>query len=346
MQFTRGDSPSEIAIHASHRPAGDLLRVQNLTVRYRIDGLELTAIDEASLTLAPGEIVGLLGESGCGKTTLALSLLRVLPESAKIITGSIVFCERDLLLLDEPQLREVRGAQIAVVYQDSSVLNPVIRVGNQVSEVLRAHSPCTLSTARERVESLFSAIGLADFERIYEAYPHQLSGGQRQRIAIAQALVCNPRLVIADEPTASVDSGTAAEILGFMRRMKESSNTTFLLISHDPDALATVANRVIVMYAGRIIEDGSLADVYSRPLHPYTQALLECSPRHTKSQAFLGKRHLPCIPGNSPNPLEVFPGCSFASRCKDRMQICDVRNPGLFQPSRSRTARCFKYEVS
>jgi len=347
MEVTGSNSASGTACQACSRPAGDLVRVQNLTVRYHtVEGVEFTAVDDVSLAIAPGEIVGLLGESGCGKTTLALSLLRVLPETARVIIGSVVFRGRDLLLLGESHLREIRGAQIAVIYQDSSVLNPVIRVGNQVSEVLRAHSACSAGEARERVHSVFAAIGLGECERIFEAYPHQLSGGQRQRIAIAQALICNPRLVIADEPTASVDPRTAAEILGCMKWLKESLNTSFLFISHDPDALATVADRIIVMYAGQIVEDGSLADVYSQPLHPYTQALLQCSPKHTTAEGSNRKRRLPCIPGNSPDPLAVLSGCSFADRCVDRMQMCDARRPELFEISRSRSTRCFQYEVS
>ena len=324
--------------------AGSLLRVQNLTVQYGIEGIEFAAVNDISLAIAPGEIVGLLGESGCGKTTAALSLLRVLPKAATVTAGSAIFGGRDLLLLNESQLRAIRGAQIAMIYQDSSVLNPVIRVGSQVCEVLRAHSTYGLNQARDKVRRLFASVGLGEFERIYDAYPHQLSGGQKQRIAVAQALVCDPLLVIADEPTASVDPGTAGEILDCMRRMKECANTSFLVISHDPDALAAVADRIIVMYAGQIVEDGPLAEVYSRPLHPYTRALLQCSPKRARLQGFARRQHLPCIPGHSPDPAELFPGCSFANRCKDRMQICDVRSPESFQTSCNRSARCFKYD--
>jgi len=272
--------------------------------------------------------------------------VRILPESARVTAGSVVFCGRDLLSLSESKLREVRGAQMTIIYQDSSVLNPVLRVGNQVREVLRSHSSCKMNEARVKVQNLFAAIGLTDPERIYEAYPHQLSGGQRQRIAVAQALVCNPRLVIADEPTASVDPGTATQILDCMRRMKEQYNTSFLFISHDPDALAAVADRIIVMYAGQVVEEGSLAEVYSQAVHPYTQALLQCSLKLTNHRESARKARLPFIPGNSPNPLEVISGCSFASRCQDRMQICDTRRPEPVEFAASRSARCFKYEVS
>ncbi len=329
-----------------HRQTGDLLRVHNLTVRYGIDGQELNAVNDVSFGMAPGEIVGLLGESGCGKTTTALSLPRMLPDTARVSAKSIVFCGRDLLSLGEPQLRKVRGAQIAVVYQDSSILNPVIRVGSQVSEVLRAHFACPQAEAREKVLSIFAAIGLAASTRIYEAYPHQLSGGQRQRIAIAQALVCSPQLVIADEPTSSVDPNTASEILACIRRMRESHNTSFLLISHDPKVIAAVADRVLVMYAGQIVEDGLLADVYTRPLHPYTEALLKCGLGRVAPEESAARKHLPFIPGNSPDPVQVFRGCSFASRCVERMQVCDARRPELFNVSGNGSARCFKCEVT
>ena len=255
-----------------YSPTGDLLRVRDLTVHYFQEGHEFPAVDHVSFDIASGEIVGLLGESGCGKTTICLSLLGLLPDTARISCNSILFRGRDLSLLDESELREVRGAKVAIIYQDSSVLNPVIRVGNQVSDVLRAHRKCTRRQAREEVRAIFCAIGVRDFDRIYNAYPHQLSGGQRQRIAIAQALICRPHLVIADEPTASVDRNTACEILDFIRQMKESTGTSFLFISHDPDTLAAVADRIIVMYAGQIVERRSarrrvlkaLASLYGR----------------------------------------------------------------------------------
>jgi peptide/nickel transport system ATP-binding protein len=332
--------------HVRCRTTEDLLQVRDLTVRFCAEGREFTALDRISFDIAAGEIVGLLGESGCGKTTLGLSVLRLLPEAARATCNSIFFRGRDLCSLDEFRLRDVRGAEVAIIYQDSSVLNPVIRVGNQVTEVLRAHRTCTLRQAREEAEALFAAIGLRDVGRIYNAYPHQLSGGQRQRIAIAQALICKPHLVIADEPTASVDRNTACEIIDFMRRMNKSSGTSFLFISHDPATLAAIADRIMVMYAGQIVENGPLGDVYSQPLHPYAAALLQCAPqRITPRDLDYGKVRLPCIPGKSPNPLEVLPGCSFSSRCRDRMEICDLRSPEKVETSPCRSVCCFKYAV-
>lgn len=331
---------------ACYSPTGDLLRVRDLTVRFSQEGREFTAVNRVSFDIASGEIVGLLGESGCGKTTISLSMLGLLPDAARVSCNSIFFRGRDLCLLNESELREIRGAEIAIIYQDSNVLNPVICVGSQVSEVLRAHRRCTTRQAREEAQAIFSAIGLSDFDRIYNAYPHQLSGGQRQRIAIAQALICRPQLVIADEPTASADRNTAIEILDFIKQMKESSGTSFLFISHDPDALAAISDRILVMYAGEIVENGPLRDVYSKPRHPYTDALLQCVPRRiVPKDSDHGKSRLPYIPGKAPDPLAVLPGCSFSSRCKDQMEICDQRRPELIQVSFCRSVRCFKYEA-
>jgi oligopeptide/dipeptide ABC transporter ATP-binding protein len=325
--------------------AANLLTVENLTVHYRLDGREFAAISNVGFNIAPGEIVGVLGESGCGKTTTALSVLQVLPDNARVVCGSISFCGRDVLSLDEAELRAIRGAEIAIIYQDSSALNPVIRVGNQVSEVLRSHRRCSMRQAREEVRAVLTEIGLHESERIYNAYPHQLSGGQRQRIAIAQALICKPRLVIADEPTASVDPDTAGEILDCMKQLKKSAETAVLFISHDPPTLAAVADRIIVMYAGQIVEEGRVDEVYSQPLHPYTKALLQCAPGPVTAAEAGCKSRLPFIPGNAPDPFEILPGCSFSSRCGDRMDICDSSPPHLIEAYASRLARCFKYEV-
>jgi peptide/nickel transport system ATP-binding protein len=326
--------------------ATDLLAVKDLTVQYCVNSGRFTAVNQVSFSMDRAEIVGMLGESGCGKTSTALSLLRLLPDTAIVTGGRIYFRKRDLRLLAEKQLRELRGGEVSIIFQDSAALNPVMRVGNQVIEVLRAHSKCTSRQAREKLHGLFTSIGLLDFDRIFDAYPHQLSGGQRQRIAIAQALICEPKLVIADEPTAHLDDTTAAEILAFMLKMRETHHTSFLIISHNPEILAKVADRMIVMYAGQVVEEGSAEDVFARPLHPYTETLLRCSPaRGMPAAGAGGKKRFAFIPGNSPNPLEVLPGCSFSARCADRMAICDSRQPDLLDQCGQRAVRCFKYEA-
>jgi peptide/nickel transport system ATP-binding protein len=344
MEVARSNPARGREHQMSHRPV-NVLEVRDLSVRFYLDSdHEFTVLDKISFDIAPGEILGLLGESGSGKTTLALSLLRLLPPAARVAGGSIRVRGRDLLALTERQLRQVRGAEISLVYQDSGVLNPVMRVGDQITDVIRAHRSWTTRRAREAAEEALAAVGLGGSGRIYTSYPHQLSGGQRQRIVIAQALACKPALVIADEPTASLDAATAAEIVDLLKRLKTLSDTSFLFISHDPATLAMLADRTMVMYAGQIVEDGPLRKVYAQPLHPYTLALLACAPQQRAAGTLKDRgRRLPCIPGSPPDPMTMPPGCSFSNRCKDRMEACDVRNPEQSRPSASRAVRCFKY---
>lgn len=319
------------------------LRVSNLSVSFHHNPEhESKVVRQVSFEIGPCEIVGLLGESGCGKTTTALGILHLLPPSAHMTAGSIDFHGTNLLTLSELRLREIRGSQISIIYQDSDVLNPVMRVGDQVMEVLRAHQNMTSIEMRGEVYSTFSAIGLDDCDRIFRAYPHQLSGGQRRRIAIAQALVCKPRLVIADEPTEWLDANTAAGLLALFVHLRDLYETSFLLISHAPDALL-VADRVMVMYAGQIVESGARAEVLTQPKHPYTSALLQCSLHAAAAEVGTHRRRLPCIPGCAPDPAEVFAGCSFSSRCAERMDVCDLQQPEIVEISSTRTVRCFKY---
>lgn len=344
MEGVRPNPASEAQHHSPHHPE-NLLEVRDLWVRFRVnDGHEFTVIDRVSFDIAPGEVVGLLGESGSGKTTLALSLLRLLPPAARLAGGSVGFRGRDLLLLNEKQLRKVRGAEISLVYQDSSVLNPVIKVGDQVTEVVRAHHAWPRRRAREEAQAALTAVGLGGSDRIYTSYPHQLSGGQRQRVMIAQALVCKPTLMIADEPTASLDATLAAEIVNLVKQLKDSSDTAFLFIAHDAATLARVADRVMVMYAGQIVEDGPVQEVFSKPQHPYTRALLECAPQYPSTGVTRDRDlRLACIPGSPPDPMAPPPGCSFSERCKDRLEMCDARNPEEFHSAPSRRVRCLKY---
>jgi oligopeptide/dipeptide ABC transporter ATP-binding protein len=343
MEVVRSNPASE-GQRPSPQDAENLLEIRDLWVRFLVnDGQEFTVLDRISFDIAPGEVVGLLGESGSGKTTLALSLLQLLPPAARLAGGSVAFGGRDLLLLNEKQLREVRGAEISLVYQDSSVLNPVIKVGDQVTEVVRAHHRWTRQRAREEVQAALAAVGLGGSDRIYHSYPHQLSGGQRQRVMIAQALVCKPRLIIADELTASLDATLAAEVVNLIKQLKDSSDTSVLFITHDVATLARVADRVMVMYAGQIVENGRTQEVFSTPQHPYTRALLECAPQYRSAGTSRDRAlRLPCIMGSPPDPMALPPGCSFSERCKDRMDVCDAHNPEEFHPTPSRTVRCFK----
>jgi ABC-type glutathione transport system ATPase component len=256
-------------------PGSALLRVRNLAITYRnAANSEVRGVDGVEFTIADGEIVGLLGESGCGKTSIGMALLGMLP-SVATRSGTVHFRERDLAELSPNEMREVRGAGIAMIFQDPAVaLHPLIRVREQVGEVLRAHSDCNREEIRRAVEKLLAALELGDVDRIGNSYPHQLSGGECQRILIAQALICNPGLIVADESTASLDSRTVLEILELIRRINEEKRIAFLFISHDPAVLRMVASRVIVMQAGKIVEQGTADQVLGHPSHPYTRALL------------------------------------------------------------------------
>jgi oligopeptide/dipeptide ABC transporter ATP-binding protein len=322
-----------------------LLSVHDLTVNFRLDHeREAGILKQISVEVGPAEIVGVLGESGAGKTTMAFSLMQLLPENARIANGSIHFRDRDLLTLNSHQLREVRGAQISIIHQDSDALNPVMRAGDQVTEVLRAHKPAKAAQMREEIYCLFAAMGLKDRDRIYRSYPHQLSGGERRRVAIAQALVCKPSLVIADEPTAWLDSHTAAEILSVFEQLREMHHTAFLLITHDPDVLR-VADRVLVMYAGEIVEDAAKHEIFAQPKHPYTKALLQCNAQRNAARLVNKPQSLPCIPGQAPDPFETHIGCAFSSRCSDHREACNRRNLQLQVISDSCAVRCVQYEV-
>ena len=322
-----------------------LLQVRNLAVSLFADAThEIRPLRDVSFQIQRGEVVGILGESGAGKSTLALALLRLLPSGGRVTQGSIEFAGRPLLSLSERDLRKIRGAGLSLIYQDSTVLNPVLRVGDQLAENLRAHYRWPSQRYRERAMTLLEDMELRDAGRIYAAYPHQLSGGQRQRIVIAQALACQPALVIADEPTASLDASTSADIVELLGRLKRRFQTAFLLISHDLPLLERLADRILVMYAGRIVEQGPRDAILRRPRHPYTRALLACAlPQNTTNYLWNGSRPVPTIPGSPPDLRHIPPGCEFESRCADRMGICCTRVPENFEESPARTVRCFKF---
>jgi oligopeptide/dipeptide ABC transporter ATP-binding protein len=319
-------------------------QVRDLTVTYSPeDGEPIRALDGVSIEVRSGEIVGILGESGCGKSTLASALLRLLAPHAKCERGTILFCGRDLLNLPERELRAIRGRDISLILQDPALsLNPVMTAGSHVDEVLRAHLPLTAQQRRERVMELFREVGFDNPEETYSAYPHQLSGGQRQRIAIAQAVACRPALLIADEPTSKLDATLQAEIIALLSQIRRQHGTAILVISHDPTLFAGFTDRVAVMYAGRIVEAGSSAEIFGRPLHPYTQALVRiaASSAITRSRAQV---RLPAIEGESPDPTCIPIGCRFEPRCSERMDICSRRYPREFMPEPSRPVNCFKY---
>jgi oligopeptide/dipeptide ABC transporter ATP-binding protein len=293
--------------------------------------------------IAPGEIIGILGESGCGKSTLALSLLGLLPATASV-EGSILFQNEELLGLGESQLRAIRGAKISLIHQDAGLsLSPVMRVGDQISEVIRAHGRSKRKLRRQIVEAILREVHLTDVDRIYDAYPHQLSGGELHRVVIAQALVCRPDLVIADEPTRALDVTIQAEVLGVLQRLNRKYGTTLIFITHNPALLVGFADRVIVMYAGRIIEEGRTAQVFRRPLHPYTKGLLQLVPRSPLNGSLYAGRHLPVIAGGPHDLRHVSRGCAFEPRCSERMAACQSQHPEELAPENDRRVSCLRY---
>ena len=257
-----------------------LLAVQDLSVSFTSIGRQTRIVNSISFSITPGEVVGLLGESGSGKTSIALAVLGLLPSNAQIESGSIRLRGRELLGLGERELQKVRGKEVSLVFQEPGIaLNPVLHAGQQVVEVLRAHNSWSRKRCREEAESVLDQVRLSDVARVYSAYPHELSGGQRQRVAIAQALVCKPGLVIADEPTASLDTTIQADILALLKDLQQRLSLAFLLISHNPAILQKMAQRILVLHAGRIVEQGNASQVLREPQHPYTRHLLACVPQ-------------------------------------------------------------------
>ena len=321
------------------------LEVRDLTVTYFPEGgRPIHAPDGVSIDISAGEVVGILGESGCGKSTLANALVRLSPSHAKI-EGMISFRGRDLLTLPVPELRAIRGRDISLIGQDPALgLNPVMKAGTQIEEVLRAHFPFDRKQRSARGMELLSEVGFDNPAEICFAYPHQLSGGQRQRIAIAQALSCRPVLLIADEPISKLDAPLQAEIIDLLKQIRRQNQTAILLISHDPSLFAGFADRIAVMYAGRVVEVGTTSQIFRQPLHPYTQALVRLASA-SASTTIDGKpgSKFPAIAGESARPDQIAAGCRFETRCPERMDICSRRYPQEFFPEPSRPVNCFKY---
>jgi len=319
-----------------------LIDIRDLAVTYCADeGMPIRALDGVSLDIRAGEIVGILGESGCGKSTLASALLRLLPAGAKC-EGRILFRDRELVNLSAAELRSIRGREIALIPQDPALsLNPVMTAGALIGEVLRAHLLLGAAQRRQRVMELLGEVGFDRPEEIYSAYPHQLSGGQQQRIAIAQAVACRPALLIADEPTSKLDATLQSGIIELLSQIRQQHGTALLIISHDPALFAGFADRIAVMYAGRIVEVGNSVEILARPLHPYTQALVRIALSLLTNAGAMSR--FPAIAGESPDPACIPQGCRFEPRCSESMPICSQRYPQKFLPKPSRPVSCFKY---
>jgi oligopeptide/dipeptide ABC transporter ATP-binding protein len=316
-----------------------LLRVTNLSTAFTVerDGVsrEFRVVDDISFSINRGETLGLVGESACGKSVTALSIVGLVPSPGRIVAGSIEFEGRDLLKLSERNRRQVRGARIGFVFQEPmSALNPVFTIGNQIAEALVVHGLATPAQADTRAVDLLDAVRIPDAARRARDYPHQLSGGMRQRALIAAAVACGPSLLIADEPTTALDVTIQAEILDLLREMRDRSGMSLLLITHDLGVVSQLAERIAVMYAGRIVEEGPAGTVLGNPLHPYTRGLLASLPGSTP-----GAR-LQAIPGAVPDLGFLPVGCAFAPRCANRLDACDTKPPERICITPDRAVRC------
>lgn len=321
----------------------DLLEVQHLDIRYQAENrASVRAVADVSFRMEAGEIVGVLGESGSGKSTLGASMLAMFARNAVTRQGKVLLKGRDLLKLNHRELRGIRGKDVSLISQEpGTALHPTMRVGTQIDEVLRAHTDWNKNKRQEEVISLLRSVFSSDAERVHRSYPHQLSGGQQQRVAILQAIVCKPSLLIADEPTASLDPLTQRDILELLRQLRTELKLAVLFVTHMPDLLAGFADRIFVMYAGELVETGKVSEVLHSPLHPYTRALLACRPNIRVEPQ---ERLLPVIPGNAPDLTARTNGCAFEPRCTERLSVCRERAPGVTRISNRAEVRCFKFD--
>jgi oligopeptide/dipeptide ABC transporter ATP-binding protein len=320
-----------------------LLRVRGLTVTYSAERCSVPALRQIDFDIASGEVVGILGESGSGKSTLALSILGLLPANANV-EGSIVFRNEDLLRIDESRWQTIRGARIALIGQEPGLcLSPVMRVGDQITEIFRAHRPGGRKLRKLECEAILRDVRFSNVDRIYNAYPHQLSGGELHRVAIAQALACRPDLVIADEATRSLDGTVQAEVLNVLREGRRKSGSALIFITHNPSLLAGFADRVIAMYGGHIVEDGPVGSVFRHPFHPYTKGLLQLVPSDSRSIGPNPQRLLPVISGSSTDLNRVTAGCLFEPRCYARTTICREASPSEAMPEPDHRVSCFNH---
>jgi peptide/nickel transport system ATP-binding protein len=323
--------------------ADPLLTVEHLTTVFDSPRGPLPAVDDVSFEIRAGETLGLVGESGCGKSVTALSILRLVQPPGRIAAGAVRFRGRDLLPLDEPAIRAVRGAEISLIFQEPmTALNPVFTVGDQIAETLIVHGRAGRRESRVRAVELMQAVHIPDAAARVRDYPHQLSGGMRQRVMIAIALACRPALVIADEPTTALDVTIQAQILDLLREMQSAFNLSLLLITHDLGIVAETADRIAVMYAGRIVESGPVRAIFRHPAHPYTRGLLASIPGGT-DRRLLGRR-LKAIDGSVPMLGDLPVGCAFNPRCPERFDPCTTKPPGDYPVGPDQAAKCYLHD--
>ncbi|MFC3745964.1 ABC transporter ATP-binding protein [Paenibacillus sp. GCM10012306] len=319
----------------------NVIRIDGLSTHFFTEDGEVKAVDGVSFRVREGETVCVVGESGCGKSVTAMSIMGLVESpGGRVTSGSIEFQGEDLLQLDKHTLRSLRGHELAMIFQEPmSSLNPVIKIGEQIMEPLRVHLKLNKKQARARAIELISQVGISRPEQIADSYPHELSGGMLQRIMIAIAISCGPKLLIADEPTTALDVTIQAQILDMLRQFKADSGMSILLITHDLGVVAEMADYVIVMYAGKIVEEGEVVELFSNPKHPYTRGLLKSKPVINQRQ-----EELYSIPGQVPNPLELAPSCYFHDRCEHCMPVCRSKQPVLQDVGNGQKVSCWLYE--
>jgi oligopeptide/dipeptide ABC transporter ATP-binding protein len=321
-----------------------LLEVKGLKTNFFTEDGVVRAVDGVDFMIYPGEVLGLVGESGCGKSVSLLSVMRLISRPGRIVEGQILFDGRDLLKLNESEMNQVRGNRMSMIFQQpQTALNPVFKIGDQIAEVLDIHKHFDKEAGRKRVIELLQMVGIPEPERRAESFPHELSGGMAQRVMIAMALACTPELLIADEPTTALDVTIQAQILDLMRDLSNKVNAAVILITHDLGVIAEMAERVAVMYAGQIVEQADVNTLFANPLHPYTLGLMGSIP-------VLGtvKERLDVIPGSVPNLVNLPPGCRFAPRCRARLeyqlQVCTKKKPDLNEIVPGHVVRCWLFQ--
>ena len=316
------------------------LQIQNLKTQFFTSRGIVPAVDDVTITIPKGKIVGLVGESGCGKSMTAMSVMQLLRKPGKVVDGEIRLDGKNLLECSKKEILDIRGDRMAMIFQEPMTsLNPVYTVGKQVREAILLHQNVTKEQAKQKTIQIFKQVGIPDAEKRYDAYPHQLSGGLRQRVMIGMAMVCEPDILIADEPTTALDVTIEAQILQLMRNLRDTHGTSILLITHNMGVVAEVCDYVYVMYAGKVMEQGETFELFRNTLHPYTSGLLRSIPQMDQK-----KERLYSIKGMVPNLLDLPNGCSFCNRCEQAKERCKKERPALFQIGEEHCVRCFEYE--
>ncbi|MFV8828101.1 ABC transporter ATP-binding protein [Alkalihalobacterium sp. APHAB7] len=318
-----------------------VLELDRLQTHFFTDAGEIPAVDDVSIKIHKGEVVGIVGESGCGKSVTSLSVMKLVPNPpGKIVGGKILFKDEDLVKATHRRMRKIRGNEIAMIFQEPMTsLNPLFTIGDQLMEAIRNHNKLSKKKAREKAIDMLKVVGIPRADEIVDEYPHQLSGGMRQRVMIAMAMSCDPEVLIADEPTTALDVTIQAQILDLMRKLNKEHGTAIMMITHDLGVVAEICDRVVVMYSGKVVEEGDVRTILKQPQHPYTKGLIRSLPKiHQKEE------RLYSIPGTVPKPGSVKRGCRFAPRCESSFSRCYEEDPELLSLREGHQCRCFLYE--